>query len=131
MVVSSYWVARRRTRATVPGLVGVAPLPRRGSVMVTGVVAVPCQLISAWQVKAGRSMVRVKLGRGDCREERQVLGTAAPDGRRRGDVDRASGQAGQGDRGQDPGGVPVRIRPRAAGRYRARHGLGQSPPDLC
>src|SRR5215472_10211815 len=59
MVVSSYWVARRRTRATVPGLVGVAPLPRRGSAMVTGVVAVPCQLISAWQVKAGRSMVRV------------------------------------------------------------------------
>jgi len=29
------------------------------------------------------------------------------------------------------GAVPVRVRPRAAGRHRARHGLGQSPPDLC
>ena len=40
-------------------LLVIAPLPRFGSGNVTALVAVPCQLISAWQVPACRSMVRV------------------------------------------------------------------------
>ena len=59
IVVSLYWPARRRTRLTVSSLVVIAPLPRFGSAIVMALVAVPCQVISAWQVPAGRSMVRV------------------------------------------------------------------------
>ena len=104
MVVSSYWAARRRTRATVSSLVVIAPLPRFGSATVTWVVAVPCQ---ADQRVAGDGLP--VDGQGDLADHRadQLLALAVGGGR--GVEDGADVGAGPVQPGQFLAGQPDRV----------------------